>query len=83
MLCYMAFATGSSLNGLFFMIIKSWKLVLAIYVMIPITVGLLLLIFYVEEAPFDSVTKRDPIKSYNGFIRIARINGIEDHGITL
>jgi hypothetical protein len=83
MLGYMAFATGTSLNGLFFMIIKSWKLVLAIYVMVPVIAGLILLIFYVEEAPFDSVTMCESTKSYNGFIRIACINGIENHGITL
>jgi len=64
MIAYVAFSTGASLNGLFFMIISSWKLVLLIYVIIPICLGLIGLIFYIEEAPFDSVTKHTPEKSY-------------------
>lgn len=63
MVIYILFGAGVSLNGLFFNIISSWQLVLIIYNMVPLILGFVGLLFYIEETPFDLIINYPPEKS--------------------
>jgi cyanate permease len=54
MLGFIIYGLGVTFNGIFFMIIKDWRIVLFLYLFIPFVFMMCGLLFFIEETPFDS-----------------------------
>lgn len=74
MIIYTMLGIGSTVNGVIFMLIQHWQLILLTYKVVPFVAMLFAVIFYIEETPFDSVVNYSPEESLLAFKRIAKIN---------
>lgn len=74
MIIYTMLGIGSTVNGVIFMLIQHWQLILLTYKVVPFVFMLIAVIFYIEETPFDSVVNYSPEESLLAFKRIAKIN---------
>ena len=84
MVVYLFYALGVTFNGLIFMLIDSWQIVLLIYQILPFIVMVMGLVFYIKETPFDLITNYNPEYVCSVFEEIALVNGKQnDHGITV
>jgi hypothetical protein len=83
MLGFIIYGLGVTFNGIFFMIIKDWRIVLFLYLFIPFVFMMCGLLFFIEETPFDSIVNYSPEESLMTFQRIALLNDKFDHGLTL
>jgi len=84
MVIYIFYALGVTFNGLIFMLIDSWQIVLLIYQILPFIVIMRGLIFYIKETPFDLVVNNNPEYVCSVFESIALVNRKQnDHGITV
>jgi hypothetical protein len=77
MVIYLFFAFGVTLNGVIFMILKDWQVILLVYQILPFLVMLVGIVYFIEETPFDSIVHCEPQETLRAFERIARINGRE------
>jgi hypothetical protein len=79
-----AFAGGATVNAIVFYLLKDWQLVLLCYYGLFFLTTAFLLYYYVESPPIEIISKsKDAQESYAAFMRIAEMNGVTDHGITL
>jgi MFS family permease len=77
------FIMGCLLNCVTFYLFKDWKLVLACYFLVLYIIATILFIYYVESTPIDLISRYSSEEAFNSLIRIAKINEVGDHGITL
>lgn len=74
MIIYTMLGIGSTANGVIFMLIQHWEVILLTYKVLPFVVMLFGVIFYIEETPFDTVVNYSPEESLRAFKRVAKIN---------
>ena len=74
-LCYIAFGLAATFNGLVFRYLD-WQLAIILYIILPLIISLLGLIFYMKETPFDMITNYTPEESLVMLRDIAHKNGI-------
>jgi hypothetical protein len=77
MVMYILFGFGATLNGVVFMVLKDWQVILLVYQILPFLVMLVGIVYFIEETPFDSIVYCEPQETLRAFERIARINGRE------
>lgn len=78
---FTSYSFGIAINGFLFYIM-TWEKVLALCFTLEF-VGLLVIIFYIEETPFDLFNNPSPEETYSALLKIADKNGVTDHGLTL
>jgi hypothetical protein len=83
MIGYFFYGLGVTLNGAVFVLIKDWRIVLIVYQLLPFVIMICGYLFFIEETPFDAIIFSNAESSFEAFKRIASINGINDHGLTL
>jgi ABC-type Na+ efflux pump permease subunit len=81
MLGFIIYGLGVTFNGIFFMIIKDWRIVLFLYLFIPFVFMMCGLLFL--DGWMDSIVNYSPEESLMTFQRIALLNDKFDHGLTL
>lgn len=79
-----AFAGGATANAIVFFLFRDWILVLILYYGLFNFLAFVGLYFYIENPPIEIISKnKDPQQAFDAFMRIAALNGVEDHKITL
>jgi MFS family permease len=79
----LSFAIGTAINPIVFYLIDNWKLFLIFVFLIPTVITLVGFYFIVESTPIELIAADDYEETYNAFMRIAKWNGVTDHGLTL
>lgn len=73
-IAYLFYSIGVTINGLVFYLINSWKLTLAVYIILPQAIALVGFLLFIEETPFDQITNFSAEDTLKAFNNIARIN---------
>ena len=79
----LSFAVGIFINPLSFYFIYDWKWVAVLIFILPILVAALGFILVVENTPIELIAYYTPEQIYASFLRIAKWNGVTEHGLTL
>jgi hypothetical protein len=58
-------------------------MVLGCYFLTLYIIATVFFIYYVESTPFELIARYKPQDAFNSLMRIAEINEVTDHGITL
>jgi MFS family permease len=79
----LSFGIGTLVNPLAFYFIYDWKLVAIFVFILPIVISIFGFFLVVENTPIELISYHTPEDSYEAFMRIAKWNRVEDHGLTL
>lgn len=79
----LSFSAGIFLNPLAFYLIYDWKWVVLVVFILPIIGAMLGFIYIVEDTPIELIAYETAEGIHAAFMRIAKWNGITDHGLTL
>ena len=70
-------------NPVVFLLFRNWLYVLIFFYGLGFLLTALSFYFYVESPPLEIISHNEnPQEAYEAFMRIARRNGVTDHGIT-
>ena len=70
-------------NPLIFFLFRDWLYITTFFYGLGFFVIAIAFYFYVESPPLEIIShNKDPQESYEAFMRVAKRNGIADHGIT-
>jgi MFS family permease len=79
----LSFAVGTAINPIAFYFIYDWKMVVIFVFLLPTVITLIGFYFIVENTPIELIAADDYNETYKAFMRIAKWNGVTDHGLTL
>ena len=78
-----SFAVGTAINPIAFYFILDYRQILIYVFLLPVIITLIGFYFIVENTPIELIAADDYNETYNAFMRIAKWNGVTDHGLTL
>ena len=79
----MSFAAGIFLNPIAFYLISDWKWVVLVVFILPIIGAMLGFIYIVEDTPIELIAYETAEGIHTAFLRIAKWNRRDEHGLTL